>query len=290
MELLRVYINTTGKTPRYPRVDGVKEFVSDEMVDFCTSEKIFLQVVVAYNHNASPSGRIYRIRQAAHLGIDTRRRRTHARWPQATTEFVTKNNYLWHSADSDGLLTTAHQRMQPAFAGTRAAVATPFGSRIVSTIPREHCLGVNGSFGDRFVEGIYLYADHATPTIRMHVFGSRSEISVQDYKSYPDEFPFRDRSCLVRPSQNLAKDMLKMQAEDSADDTLIAEELGHQAVSRSQAQTIVKAKQTPFSNDSFGWDSSSAKEEHQARLHFRAALSWTASSAPRTGVARYSRT
>ena len=103
-------------------------------------------------------------------------------WPQATTDFVTKKNFLWYSTDASCPPTTAHQRMQPAFAGTRATVAIPFGSRIVSTIPREHRLVVNGSFGDRFVEGIYLYADHATPTIRMYDFGSRSEISVQDFQ------------------------------------------------------------------------------------------------------------
>jgi hypothetical protein len=105
---------------------------------------------------------------------------------------------------------------------------------------------VNGSFGDRFVEGIYLHADHATPTIRMYDFGSQSEISVQDFKSYPDEFSFRDPSCLVRSSQNLAKDMLKIHAEDLADDALIAEELGHQAVTRSQTRAMERAEQTPF--------------------------------------------
>ncbi len=84
---------------------------------------------------------------------------------------------------------------------------------------------VNRSFGDRFIGGnLYLPADHATPTVRMYDFGSRSEISVQDFKSYPDEFPFRDQSCLVRSSKNLTKDMLQMLAEDSADDALIAEE------------------------------------------------------------------
>jgi hypothetical protein len=48
--LLKAYITATGKAPRFLRVDGAKEFVSDEMVTFCTSEKIILQVVVAYNH------------------------------------------------------------------------------------------------------------------------------------------------------------------------------------------------------------------------------------------------
>jgi len=50
VDLLRAYITTTGKAPRYLRVDGAKEFESDEMVAFCTAEKIVLQVVVAYNH------------------------------------------------------------------------------------------------------------------------------------------------------------------------------------------------------------------------------------------------
>jgi hypothetical protein len=81
----------------------------------------------------------------------------------------------------------------------------------------------------------------------MYDFGSRSEISVEDFKSYPDEFfPFRDQSCLMRPSQSLTKDMLAMHAEDSADDALIAEELGHHAVTRSQSQAMGRAEQTPL--------------------------------------------
>jgi hypothetical protein len=45
-------------------------------------------------------------------------------------------------------------------------LAIPFGSRIVSTIPCEHRLVVNGSLGDRFVEGIYFHAEYATPAVR----------------------------------------------------------------------------------------------------------------------------
>jgi hypothetical protein len=48
VDLLRAYITTTRKAPRYLQVDGAKEFVSDEMVAFCTTVKIILQVVVAY--------------------------------------------------------------------------------------------------------------------------------------------------------------------------------------------------------------------------------------------------
>jgi len=47
--------------------------------------------------------------------------------------------------------------------------------------------------------------------------------------------------------------MLKMHAEHSADDALIAEELGHQAVTCSQPQAMECAEHTPFvapTNDS----------------------------------------
>ena len=80
----------------------------------------------------------------------------------------------------------------------------------------------------------------------MYDFDSRSEISVQDFKSYPAEFSFRDQSCLMRPSLALTKDMLTMHAEDSADDAIIAEQLGHHAVTRSQSQAMGRAIQTPF--------------------------------------------
>jgi hypothetical protein len=50
----------------------------------------------------------------------------------------------------------------------------------------------------------------------------------------------------MQPSQSLTKDMLAMLAEDSADDALIAEELGHHAVTRSQSQAMERAVHTPF--------------------------------------------
>ena len=192
--LLRAYITTTGKAPRFLRVDGAKEFVSDEIVTFCTSEKTILQVVVAYNYTmqARVEGAIGYVKQHSRVSMLAANVPTRW-WPQATTDFVTKKN-SGIPPNGEGLLTTAHQRVRPAFAGSRATVAIPFGSRIVSTIPREHHLVVNGSFRDRFVEGIYFHADHVTPTVMMYDFGSRSEISVRDLRSYPDELPCRDQS------------------------------------------------------------------------------------------------
>ena len=132
----------------------LKEFVSDEMVAFCTTEKIVLQVVVTYNHTmqAKVEGAIGYVKQHSRVSMLAANVPTRW-WPQATTDFVTKKNFLWYSTDASCPPTTARQRMQPAFAGTQATVAIPFGSRIVSTVPLEHRLVVKGSFGDRFVEG-----------------------------------------------------------------------------------------------------------------------------------------
>ena len=136
--------------------------------------------------------------------------------------------------------------MKPAFAGTRRTVAIPFGSRIVSTLPREHRRVVNGSFGDRFVEGIYLHADSTTPTIRMYDFASRTEMSVKDFTSYPSEFPFRDPTCLTRYPTELRKELSEMHTEDDVDDKLIAEQLHVQAVTRSQTHSVSRAHTQPL--------------------------------------------
>jgi len=55
--------------------------------------------------------------------------------------------------------------MQPAFFGTYKTVAVPFGSQVISQLPREHRLVMNGSFGDCFVEVTYLYSDSGTSCI-----------------------------------------------------------------------------------------------------------------------------
>jgi len=47
VELLKQYISTAGRTPRYLRIDNAKEFTSQEMVDFCSENDIILQPVVA---------------------------------------------------------------------------------------------------------------------------------------------------------------------------------------------------------------------------------------------------
>jgi len=112
-------------------------------------------------------------------------------WPNATVDFTCKKNTLLVKRDEHGDLSTSNNRMQLAFAGSYKTVAIIFGFRVTGYIPREHPLVKNRFFGDRLVEGIYLHANHDTPCIRMHCVTSGSELLVQDFKSYPNEFPFQ---------------------------------------------------------------------------------------------------
>ena len=48
--LLQEYMNFTGKTLCFLRVDNAKEFTCPDMVDFCNDNNIILQVVVSFNH------------------------------------------------------------------------------------------------------------------------------------------------------------------------------------------------------------------------------------------------
>ena len=138
--------------------------------------------------------------------------------------------------------------MQPAFAGSYKTVAIPFGSRVTGYLPRERPLVKNGSFGDRFVEGIYLHADHDTPCIRMYCITSGSELLVQDFKSYPDEFSFRDPSCLLRC---ILKDLAKMHIDDVHDDNLVAEETDLHAHTRAQTRkNLIPSKYRAFNQNS----------------------------------------
>jgi len=89
-----------------------------------------------------------------------------------TVDYTCKENTLWAKRDEYGELSTANDRMQPAFAGSYKTVAKPFGSRVTGYFTREYPLVKNGSFRDRFVEGMYLRADHDTLCIRMYCITS----------------------------------------------------------------------------------------------------------------------
>ena len=139
--------------------------------------------------------------------------------------------------------------MQPAFFGTYP-VAVPFGSRVIAQLPREHRLVKNGSFGNCFVEGTYLYSDSATPQacIWMFSIALQLKIKVQDFKSYPLQFPFKDPSCLTRNTPTIMKEMSKMHEEDAHDDNLIAMETSNQIHTIHNRAQMRAAENAPHSH------------------------------------------
>jgi len=149
-------------------------------------------------------------------------------WDDTTKDFSIKKVYLWASKDTQGKLQTPHDHMQPAFFGTYKTVAVPFDSRGIALLPREHRLAKNGSFGDHFIEGTYLYSDSATRCIWMFSIALQRKIKVQDFKSYHLQFPFKDLSCLTRNTPTILQEMSKMHEGDAHDDSLIAMETFNQ--------------------------------------------------------------
>jgi len=131
--------------------------------------------------------------------------------------------------------------MQPAFFCTNKTVAVPFGSRVIAQLPREHRLVKNGSFGDAFVEGTYIYCDSATPCIWMFSIALQRKIQVQDFQSFPLQFPFKDLSCLSHNTPTIMKEISKMHEEDAHDDDLIAMETSNQIHTRAQMHAAVNA-------------------------------------------------
>jgi len=117
---------------------------------------------------------------------------------------------------------------------------------VTGYFPREHLSEIvllkASTFGDRFVEGIYLRAHHDTPCIRMYCITSGSELLVQQFKSYPDEFPFQDPSCLLRCTPVILKKLAKMHIDDAHDENLVAEETALHPNTRAQMQTADAAK------------------------------------------------
>ena len=80
----------------------------------------------------------------------------------------------------------------------------------------------------------------------MYDFKSKSRYMVKDWTPYPDEFPLRDPSCLLRPASSTAVDVAAMHAEDARDDSLIAQEQAVAALTRAQSKAISAATNSPL--------------------------------------------
>jgi hypothetical protein len=63
-------------------------------------------------------------------------------WPQVTTDFVHKKNYLWYSEDASGTWSTVYERMQPVFAVTRDTVAVVVSRAFFLFFPCNHIINI----------------------------------------------------------------------------------------------------------------------------------------------------
>jgi hypothetical protein len=128
-------------------------------------------------------------------------------------------------------------------------VCRPFGSKIISTLPREQTLVQGSSFGDRFVEGIYLFADSTSPAIHTWDSNRKQEMISKDCASYPMEIPFK-RTLLLGAPKIHRRGILQMHKEDLAEEERIVAELAAHAVMRSQsaqlAATQMAAAEAPL--------------------------------------------
>ena len=171
-------------------------------------------------------------------------------WQDANVDFTCKKNILWAKRDAHGEFSTLNDRMQPTFASSYRTVLIPFDSRMTGPwyLPREHPLIKHRSFGDRFVEGTYLHADHDTPCIHMHCItlglGLASELLVQDFKAYTDESAFRDSSSLLQCTPAILKNSAQLHFDDAHDDSdkLVAEETALHVHAHAQTEAADVAK------------------------------------------------
>ena len=109
--------------------------------------------------------------------------------------------------------------MQPVgVSNNRRAIPVPFGCKVIVQIPRESSLCTDGSHGDRALEGIYVGANDSTSSIHVHLFKTNKTELFSDWKSFPDDFPFRDPDVLFDKSIFSAKDARRMHQIDDAEE------------------------------------------------------------------------
>ena len=115
--LLQEYMNFTGKSIRFLRVENTKEFTCPVMVDLCNASNIILQVVVSYNQlmQARVEGVIGICKQHSRvaLAVDHAPARF---WPADLKNFRYNLHFLWSPKGSKIQTSTSHDRLLPAFA------------------------------------------------------------------------------------------------------------------------------------------------------------------------------
>ena len=70
LALLKLFVTLTGRKIRYLRIDGAKEFQSEEIKEYCAKNDVVLPIGGSIqSHNASSRGRCHWLRQAAQPNV-----------------------------------------------------------------------------------------------------------------------------------------------------------------------------------------------------------------------------
>jgi len=95
LSLLKQFVTLTVRNFCYLRIDGAKEFQSDEIKECCAENGVVLQLVVAYNHTmqARVEGAIGCVKQHSRTSLLHANRPTRF-WEDATKDFSIKKVYL----------------------------------------------------------------------------------------------------------------------------------------------------------------------------------------------------
>ena len=101
LALLKQFVTFTGRKIRYLRIDGAKEFQSDEIKEYCADNDVVLQLAVTYNHTIQAA--IGCVKQHSRTSLLHANKPTRF-WDDATKDFSIKKVYLWASTDTRGKL------------------------------------------------------------------------------------------------------------------------------------------------------------------------------------------
>jgi len=95
LPLLKQFVTFTDRKIRYWRIEGAKEFQSDETKEYCADNNVVLQLVVPYNHtmHARVEGAIGCVKQHSRTSLLHANKPTRY-WDDVTKDFSMKKVYL----------------------------------------------------------------------------------------------------------------------------------------------------------------------------------------------------
>jgi len=240
LALLKQSVTFTGRKIGYLRIDGAKEFQSDEIKEYCADNDEVLQLVVAYNHTlqARVEGAIGCVNQHSRTSVLHANKPTRF-WDDATKDFSIKKVYLWASTDTRGKLQTP--QIACSWLSSAPTKQLPYLSAAESVIiclestawsRTKHLVIVSLKVRISIVTLPHLASSSASPSNARLRYKISSPILSNSLS---------DPSCHTRNTPTIMKEMSKMHEEDAHEDNLIAMETSNQIHTRTQMRAAENA-------------------------------------------------